>query len=127
MVCGGYDRGECLNKVEAYNVSSNIWEKWPSMLSKRGRFAVATYENLIYAVGGSNGHSEEASVEIYDPSFEKWNYGPSLPVALSNIGKNLIQLLKSTLVKKKTNIVKCTDSILIFTYLLVLTEFFVVA
>ena len=88
VVCGGYDRGECLNKVEAYDVCSNTWEKWPSMLCKRGRFDVASHENkIIYAVGGSNGHSEESSVEIYDPIAEKWNYGPNLPVSLSNIGK----------------------------------------
>jgi hypothetical protein len=37
--------------------------------------------------GGSNGHSEEASVEVYDPEVGKWAHGPSLPVALSNIGK----------------------------------------
>ena len=35
VVCGGYDRGECLNKVEAYDVSTNSWEKWPPMLCKR--------------------------------------------------------------------------------------------
>jgi len=87
VVCGGFDRGECLNKVEAYNAEINAWEKWPSMLSKRGRFdATVVDDKLIYAVGGSNGHSEEASVEVYDPEVGKWAHGPSLPVALSNIG-----------------------------------------
>jgi len=87
VVCGGFDRGECLNKVEAYNAEINAWEKWPSMLSKRGRFdATVVDDKLIYAVGGSNGHSEEASVEVYDPEAGKWAHGPSLPVALSNIG-----------------------------------------
>ena len=90
VVCGGFDRGECLNKVEAYDLTNNIWEKWPSMLSKRGRFdaTVVTERQVIYAVGGSNGHSEEASVEVYDPKVGKWTHGPSLPVALSNIGKS---------------------------------------
>ena len=44
-------------------------------------------DEFIYAVGGSNGHSEESSVEVYDPKTEKWTYGPTLPVSLSNIGK----------------------------------------
>lgn len=92
VVCGGFDRGECLNKVEAYDHSYNLWEKWPSMLCKRGRFDATTVEvqdgkTRIYAVGGSNGHAEEASLEIYDPEVGKWTSGPSLPIALSNIGK----------------------------------------
>ena len=52
VVCGGFDRGECLNKVEAYNSKDNSWDKWPSMLSKRGRFdATVVEDKLIYAVG----------------------------------------------------------------------------
>ena len=54
VVCGGFDRGECLNKVEAYNAEINAWEKWPSMLSKRGRFdATVVDDKLIYAVGNA--------------------------------------------------------------------------
>ena len=79
------------------------WKKW-SVLSDhhkilppinvfapfpyRGRFDVVGLDDeFIYAVGGSNGHSEESSVEVYDPKTEKWTYGPTLPVSLSNIGK----------------------------------------
>ena len=38
VVCGGFDRGECLNKVEAFSMSENKWSKWPAMLSKRESF-----------------------------------------------------------------------------------------
>lgn len=77
-----------MNKVEAYDIATNSWEKWPSMLCKRGRFDVTVVDdNVIYAVGGSNGHSEEKSVEIYSPEKGKWIFGPSLPVPLSNIGE----------------------------------------
>ena len=93
VVCGGYDRGECLSKVEAYDVASNTWDKWPSMLNKRGRFDVTTFEDkLIYAVGGSNGHSDISSVEFFDQDTSKWTTGPSLPVPLSNIGKTVCDL-----------------------------------
>ena len=55
VVCGGFDRGECLNKVEAYNAKINAWEKWPSMLSKRGRFdATVVDDKRIYAVGNDD-------------------------------------------------------------------------
>ena len=87
IVCGGFDRGECLNKVESYDISQNVWKKWPSMLSKRGRFDATVVDNqMIYAVGGSNGHAEEASVEVFNPDVGRWETGPSLPIALSNIG-----------------------------------------
>ena len=88
VACGGFDRGECLNKVEAFSLVENKWHKWPAMLSKRGRFdATVVNDKVICAVGGSNGHSEEASCEMYDQETEKWTFGPSLPIALSNIGK----------------------------------------
>ena len=87
VVCGGFDRGECLNKVEAFSLSENKWNKWPPMLSKRGRFdATVVKDTVIFAVGGSNGHSEEASCELYDQESGKWTFGPSLPIGLSNIG-----------------------------------------
>lgn len=88
VVCGGYDRGECLNKVEAYDLATNSWNNLPRMMCKRGRFEITVVDDkTIYAVGGSNGHSEEASVEKYNPEVDKWVQGPSLPVPLSNIGK----------------------------------------
>jgi influenza virus NS1A-binding protein len=88
VVCGGFDRGECLSKVEAYDLATNTWEKWPSMLSKRGRFDATVLDNgWIYCAGGSNGHSDMASVEVYKPEAGKWSPAPSLPIALSNIGK----------------------------------------
>lgn len=91
VVCGGFDRGECLNKVEAFSLSENKWNKWPAMLSKRGRFdATVVKDTVIFAVGGSNGHSEEASCELYDQESGKWTFGPSLPIALSNIGNFLL-------------------------------------
>ena len=53
-----------------------------------GRFDATVLEDKrIFAVGGSNGHSEEASCEWYDVDSGKWTLGPSLPIALSNIGK----------------------------------------
>jgi len=98
VVCGGYDRGECLNSFESYDITSNKWSKLPSMLGKRGRFDVAStssgttdstdkaVSHRLYAVAGSNGQVEENSVEMFDSSTGKWKYVASLPVRLSNIG-----------------------------------------
>ena len=86
---GGYDRGECLNTFESYDISSNKWSKLPGMLGKRGRFDVASAgDDVLYAVAGSNGQVEENSVEKFDFATNKWKYVASLPVRLSNIGEH---------------------------------------
>ena len=85
---GGYDRGECLNSFETYDIATNRWSKLPSMLAKRGRFDVAAVgDSCLYAVAGSNGQIEENSVEKFDSAAGKWRPVASLPVRLSNIGE----------------------------------------
>lgn len=87
---GGYDRGECLNLVEVYNVDTNTWTSLPSMKHNRGRFDITCVDNnIVYAVAGSNGHAEISSVEKYDAAAGKWCKVASLPVSLSNIGKTI--------------------------------------
>lgn len=41
VLLGGYDRGECLKTVEAFDLQNNTWSSLPSMLFARGRFEVA--------------------------------------------------------------------------------------
>eukprot|EP00096_Caligus_rogercresseyi_P001144 TRINITY_DN1179_c0_g1_i1.p1 TRINITY_DN1179_c0_g1~~TRINITY_DN1179_c0_g1_i1.p1 ORF type:complete len:564 (+),score=160.24 TRINITY_DN1179_c0_g1_i1:20-1711(+) len=84
VICGGYDRGECLNSVELFDPASNQWTSMEPMQTKRGRFDITTFNGCIYAVGGSNGTTELNSVEKYDPSSKKWSYIGSLPIAISN-------------------------------------------
>ena len=88
---GGYDRGECLNLVEVYNVETNTWTSLPSMKHNRGRFDITCVDSdIVYAVAGSNGHAEIASVEKYDSKVGKWSKVASLPVNLYNICKVII-------------------------------------
>ena len=57
------------------------------MKNNRGRFDITCVGgDVIYAVAGSNGQAEIASVEKYDPKVGKWTKSASLPVNLSNIG-----------------------------------------
>lgn len=55
QVCGGYDRGECLRSVESYDPDMNEWNSETKMSEARGRFQVTVLDNVVYAIGGSNG------------------------------------------------------------------------
>lgn len=55
LVCGGYDRGECLKCVESYNPVNNEWTQESNMIEARGRVQIAVLNGDVYAVGGSNG------------------------------------------------------------------------
>lgn len=55
QVCGGYDRGECLRSVESYDPEMNEWSSEAKMIEARGRFQITVLDNVVYAIGGSNG------------------------------------------------------------------------
>ncbi|KAK9872409.1 hypothetical protein WA026_017869 [Henosepilachna vigintioctopunctata] len=86
LVCGGYDRTECLRSVEQYIPETNTWKKLPQMRESRGRVKIAVLNDKVYAVGGSNGTTELDSVEMLDLSMGKWIKMPPLPLARSNSG-----------------------------------------
>lgn len=84
IVCGGYNRGECLKNVEEYDLENGKWSKLPSMLEERGRLGAAIANGKIYAVGGSDGNNDLQSVECYDPKTQKWQLIAPLNKARSN-------------------------------------------
>lgn len=86
LVCGGYDRAECLRSVEVYSPGSNAWASLAPMLEARGRFNIAVVDGSVYAVGGCNGTTELATVERYSAPKRKWERIASLPMARSNTG-----------------------------------------
>lgn len=87
FITGGYDRGECLKSVESYCPDSNVWATLAPMKEARGRFDIAVSGGRVYAVGGSNGTTELATVEMFDPKVQKWTRVSSLPLARSNTGE----------------------------------------
>lgn len=86
LVCGGYDRGECLKCVESYDPSTNLWANLAPLKEARGRFNIAVVLGNVYAVGGSNGLTELSTVEKYDPKLHTWTRVSNLPIARSNAG-----------------------------------------
>ncbi|KAG1714972.1 Influenza virus NS1A-binding [Nymphon striatum] len=86
LVCGGYDRGECLRTVEMYEPKTNTWEALRSMREPRGRFNTTVIKDKLYAVGGCNGMHELNSVECLDGETSVWKRLQPLPVPRSYAG-----------------------------------------
>lgn len=78
IVCGGYDRGECLQGVEAFTIQTNTWSRMPSMGRARGRLSMAVLNGFIYVCGGSDGWHELACVERFDSNKQMWSYVASM-------------------------------------------------
>ncbi|XP_050695288.1 influenza virus NS1A-binding protein homolog isoform X2 [Eriocheir sinensis] len=86
LVCGGYDRGECLKTVEAYDPKLNRWIEQPGMQQGRGRFDLTVLDRVAYAIGGCDGSRELSSVEVLEENSRKWKSVAPLPLARSNTG-----------------------------------------
>jgi len=68
------------------------WEQRATLPTARGGLAVATYDNLIYAVGGDTGQEITGVVERYDAEADVWETGlaakptPAADVSAAVIG-----------------------------------------
>ncbi|KHJ77552.1 kelch repeat protein [Oesophagostomum dentatum] len=86
IVCGGYDRGECLKSVEEYDVVRGEWKQLSPMKNERGRFDSAVLNGMVYAVAGSNGNNDLKTAEVYNPKTDEWTAIPSLNKPRSHNG-----------------------------------------
>jgi influenza virus NS1A-binding protein len=89
IVVGGYGRTECLKSTESYCPMTNKWTDEQSLNEARGRVQIAIINEVIYAVGGSNGVTELDTVECLMPKAEgkqKWRKCAKLPFPRSNAG-----------------------------------------
>ena len=100
LVVGGYDRGECLNSVESFDLTTNTWTPLKPLLVARGRFAVAELDGCLYACGGSNGQMDLCSAECYDPNTASWTSLPDMTIQRSYAGSFFL-FLPSPFYKQK--------------------------
>jgi len=84
IICGGYDRGECLSGAEIYDPATNQIQPVQAMRASRGRFDLTVIDSRVYAVGGCDGNNELASVECYSAEEDKWTARAPLHMARSN-------------------------------------------
>ncbi|KAK5645408.1 hypothetical protein RI129_006708 [Pyrocoelia pectoralis] len=58
--------------VDRYNPLKDEWRPCSPMSAARNRVGVAVMDDLLYAVGGSEGNKYHNSVECYDPETDRW-------------------------------------------------------
>jgi N-acetylneuraminic acid mutarotase len=85
VVTGGVDAtGKLLNTTEIFDGTS--WKLGAPIPTPRQMLAGASDGKLVYAVGGTNGTSELATVEAYDPAADTWTSLPEVPGRRSDLG-----------------------------------------
>lgn len=82
-VFGGYKVSEYgvgfFASAECYNVDTRNWEGLPQMSTKRYGCAAAVVGGKIHVVGGWNGETRLATVEVFDVESKTWDTTSSVP------------------------------------------------
>lgn len=85
IVAGGVDsNGALLNTVEIFD--GNTWTLGTPIPTPRQMLAAASDGKVVYLVGGTNGTTELATVEAYDPAAKSWTRLPDLPQPRGDLG-----------------------------------------
>jgi serine/threonine protein kinase/N-acetylneuraminic acid mutarotase len=89
IVTGGVDtNGALLNTTEIFD--GNSWTLGAPIPTARQMLAAASDGKLVYAVGGTNGNSDLATVEAYDPAAKTWTPLPDLSQPRSDLGVAIV-------------------------------------
>jgi serine/threonine protein kinase/N-acetylneuraminic acid mutarotase len=85
ILTGGVDAsGKLVNTTEIFDGTS--WKLGAPVPTPRQMLGAASDGELVYVVGGTNGTSDLATVEAYDPAADKWASMPQLPEPRSDFG-----------------------------------------
>jgi len=82
--------GGVIGANEEYNPATNTWASKKSMPTPRDGFAIASYQNKIYCIGGSTSNGITDITEVYDPATDTWETKASALTARSQITANVI-------------------------------------
>lgn len=72
LAVGGYNREGCMSLVESFSVTRNAWNEFGALKTSRARFATVTVQENMYAIGGSDGRHELASLERCNAKTSQW-------------------------------------------------------
>ncbi len=85
IVSGGVGSdGNLLTTTEIFD--GTTWKLGAPIPTPRQSLGAASDGKLVYALGGSNGTSDLATVETYDPTTDAWTNLPELPGRRSDLG-----------------------------------------
>jgi len=85
IVTAGVDAGgRLLNTTEIFDGTS--WKLGAPIPTPRQMLGAASDGKLVYVLGGTNGTSDLAAVETYDPAADTWTSLPELPGRRSDFG-----------------------------------------
>ncbi|TDO08152.1 serine/threonine protein kinase [Mycobacterium sp. BK086] len=85
VITGGVGaNGKLLNTTEVFD--GTVWKLGAEIPTPRKMLGGASDDKVVYAVGGSDGANDLASVEAYDPVADSWTALPALPQPRSDLG-----------------------------------------
>ncbi len=83
--------GGVVSTNEVYDPAANNWTLEAPMPTPRQGFAIATYKDKIYCIGGSTQAGGTVGVnQAYDPATNTWQTEASMPYAETNLQANVV-------------------------------------
>ncbi|XP_053484667.1 kelch-like protein 6 [Ictalurus furcatus] len=80
-VMGGFDGGQRLSSVEAYDPFHNSWTEAAPLLIAVSSFSASSYGNCVYVIGGGpNGKLATNSLQCYHVAANKWTLKSPMPI-----------------------------------------------
>lgn len=76
------DADQFFARIEEYNPRTDRWRKRPDMPLLRFSFSTVAIDKKIYLIGGytrDNGFKTLTSIDVYEPSLNRWGTIPPLP------------------------------------------------
>ncbi|OBK77509.1 serine/threonine-protein kinase [Mycobacterium sp. 1164985.4] len=85
IVAGGVDSsGKLLTTTEVFD--GTVWKLGAPIRTPRQMLSAASDGKRVYAIGGTTGTADVATVEAYDPAADSWTALPELPEPRSDFG-----------------------------------------
>ncbi|MFA5364913.1 MAG: kelch repeat-containing protein [Candidatus Bathyarchaeia archaeon] len=79
-----------MNSDFNYEYDLESWSTKTSMLTPRNRFALTSYQNKIYCIGGITESESLGTNEVYDPASDSWETKTAMPTPRHGLDANVV-------------------------------------
>ena len=90
-----YDGSQFLRTCERYDPDTDEWTTLASMNIKRSRVSLVANSGRLYAVGGYDGNSNLASMEVYSAEENVWRYAANMVAHEGGVGIGVVPTVQS--------------------------------